>query len=42
MTLTMPIFSKLTDDQIFVDMCTEFYAKQLTNEIHGAESSLWS
>jgi hypothetical protein len=35
-----PIFSKLTDDQIFVDVCTEFYPEQLTNQIHGAESSL--
>jgi hypothetical protein len=42
MALTMPIFSKLTDDQIFVDVCTKFYPKQLTNYIHGAESSLWS
>jgi hypothetical protein len=31
MTLIMPIFSKFTDNQIFVDVCTEFYAKQLTN-----------
>jgi hypothetical protein len=31
MALTKLIFSKLRDDQIFVDVFTEFYPKQLTN-----------